>query len=1215
MSLIQPRRARHQGWSTETHLVALVAALIVPVLAFTAVLLTQFAESERTRYETNALETARRIALAVDRELSGLQTALHVLSTSRVLEAGDYERFYQQAVLTKNVLGSDIILKNTSGQQIVNTRFPWGAALPSSLPEGDRISIETKQPYISNVFVGATAGRPIISINVPVVKNGATEHLLIMGMFPERLAQLLETQALPPEWTGAIVDRNGAIVARSRQHEQFVGKMATDDLREQAVAEEGTWPGVNAEGSAVLSAYASSKLTGWRIAVDVPAAAVERPLRRSLGWLGGAGAVVLAASCLLASWLSQRMSHAMGGLAQAADGLAKGRIATAERFSVREVNEAAEALVRAAADLRLREAERDRAEAALKANSERLERVLNTSPIAIAELNDRGEITYANAAAEQILGLSAAALAGHRYDAPTWDIRSLAGEPIEAADLPAARALRGETVAGYEHAIVSPGTGERRILAVNAAPVVQSGRVVGALAAFTDITARHEADQAVRRSEERFRAAVSAMSGVLWTNNAAGEMQGEQPGWAALTGQSLQEYQGYGWAEAVHPDDAQPTIRAWREAVSARKTFVFEHRVKCSDSAWRIFSIRAVPVLERDGTVREWVGVHTDITEQRAAEERQAFLLALGDRLRDIEDPMEVMAVASEALARHLRVARAGYGEGDPSQQYFIVERDWTDGTVPSVAGRHRMNDFGPEVIEELKSGRTITIEDAHNDARTSFPEAVAAYAGIQARALVVVPLIKDGRFTAMLYIHHPAPRSWTEQEVSLVQETAERTWSAVQRARAEAELRSLTETLEQQVQERTQELVDTNRKLLHEVTHRESVEEQLRQAQKMEAVGQLTGGIAHDFNNLLAIIIGSLQAIQRRLDTGQVGALLRYVDSASEAASRAATLTHRLLAFARQQPLSPEPINANALVAGMSDLLRRSIGEAVRIETILAGGLWYTHADPHQLENAILNLAVNGRDAMAEGGRLTIETANVDLDEHYAAENPEVTPGEYVMVAVTDTGSGMPPDVIAKAFDPFFTTKPVGQGTGLGLSQVYGFVRQTGGHIKVYSEVGQGTTVKLYLPRFAGEISETREQEEPKPLPRARRRETILVVEDEPAVRRLSVEALEELGYRVLQADSAAAGLLLLDAHPETKLLFTDVVMPDVNGRKLADEALQRRPDLKVLFTTGYTRNAVIHNGVLDSGVQLLVKPFTLVQLASKVRDILDREQEDVTA
>ena len=395
------------------------------------------------------------------------------------------------------------------------------------------------------------------------------------------------------------------------------------------------------------------------------------------------------------------------------------------------------------------------------------------------------------------------------------------------------------------------------------------------------------------------------------------------------------------------------------------------------------------------------------------------------------------------------------------------------------------------------------------------------------------------------------------------------------------------------------------NRQLLDQIARREAAEGQLRQAQKMEALGQLTGGIAHDFNNMLGVIMGALDLVKRRIAKGDYG-VERFIDAATIASERAATLTQRLLAFARQQPLSPQPLDANKMIAGMTDLLQSTLGEQIHIETVTAAGLWTVNVDSQQLENAILNIALNGRDAMPDGGKLTIETANSYLDDAYCAQNPEVQPGQFAMIAITDTGVGMPPEVASRAFDPFFTTKAAGKGTGLGLSQVYGFIKQSSGHIKVYSELAAGTTVKIYLPRLIADAKEIRRAATP-PMRTGNRNEIILVVEDDPLMRRLATEALHEIGYTVFDCDGAANALATLDRVSDVKLLFTDVVMPDINGKKLADEAVRRRPNLKVLFTTGYTANAVVHGGVLDSGVNFIAKPFTLDQLAAKVRAIFD--------
>ncbi|MGA9658979.1 MAG: ATP-binding protein, partial [Asticcacaulis sp.] len=382
---------------------------------------------------------------------------------------------------------------------------------------------------------------------------------------------------------------------------------------------------------------------------------------------------------------------------------------------------------------------------------------------------------------------------------------------------------------------------------------------------------------------------------------------------------------------------------------------------------------------------------------------------------------------------------------------------------------------------------------------------------------------------------------------------------------------------------------------------------DQLRQAQKMEAVGQLTGGIAHDFNNMLAVVLGSLELLNRRFGA-EDARTKRQIEAASDAARRAANLTQRLLAFSRQQPLRPETVEPNKLVSSMSDLLHHSIGTDIRLETVLAAGVWAVHVDPNQLENVILNLAVNARDAMPDGGRLTIETQNAHLDERYALNEPDITPGHYVMLAISDTGMGMKPDVIAKAFDPFFTTKEVGKGTGLGLSQVYGFVKQSGGNVKIYSEAGKGTTVKIYLPRDYNTTGSILIKEEGFVAVSGEKREIVLIVDDEPAVRQFSVDAFTELGYSVLEAETAAIALQMIGSNPDIALLFTDIVMPDINGRQLVEAAKIIRPDIKVLYTTGYTRNAVLHNGVLDTDVDLIGKPYTLDELAVRVRTLLDR-------
>ena len=417
---------------------------------------------------------------------------------------------------------------------------------------------------------------------------------------------------------------------------------------------------------------------------------------------------------------------------------------------------------------------------------------------------------------------------------------------------------------------------------------------------------------------------------------------------------------------------------------------------------------------------------------------------------------------------------------------------------------------------------------------------------------------------------------------------------AAEQRREAmEARLREANESLEEKVQARTRELIE--------------VEAKFRQAQKMEAIGQLTGGIAHDFNNMLGTMSTSLQVLQKRLQAGQAEGSERYIGMAQQSVRRAAALTQRLLAFSRQQTLDPRPTDVNRLIAGLEEMIRRSIGPAVELEVVGAGGLWATRVDAPQLENALLNLCINARDAMPEGGRLTIETANSWLDGHAAAER-ELPPGQYVSISVTDTGTGMTEEVIARAFDPFFTTKPVGAGTGLGLSMVYGFVRQSGGQVRVYSELGVGTTMSLYLPRHFGSADREASSRDAGPADGSDG-EGVLLVEDEESIRLLVTEELESLGYRVTAVGDGQAALAVLGSPARIDLLITDVGLPGgLNGRQVADAGRSQRPGLKVLFVTGYAQNAAVGNGLLEPGMEVVTKPFDLVVLAARIREMLER-------
>jgi signal transduction histidine kinase len=510
-----------------------------------------------------------------------------------------------------------------------------------------------------------------------------------------------------------------------------------------------------------------------------------------------------------------------------------------------------------------------------------------------------------------------------------------------------------------------------------------------------------------------------------------------------------------------------------------------------------------------------------------------------------------------------------------------------------------------------LKTGEPVMSDDIDLETRFEYADFIKAH-GVKAIISVIILGAEGKKPFGILQVDSRQTGHFVERDTKFLRGYANLIAAAVDRLQlgqkmriaetdlrtSEGALRKANETLEERVAERTQAFEAEHR-------HRELAEEKLRQSQKMEAIGQLTGGIAHDFNNLLTGITGSLDLIRRRMDAGRTQDIARFMDAASTSAQRAAALTHRLLAFARRQSLDAKPSDVNALVAGMDDMLRRTLGEQVRFEVILGAGLWPALTDANQLENAILNLTLNARDAMPEGGRLRIETTNTQMRASQSLVGEEVTPGPYVVVCVSDTGMGMTPEVVAKAFDPFFSTKPPGQGTGLGLSMIYGFAKQSGGHVRIDSVIGEGTTVKLYLPRASsaealiGGICDAT-------TPRGHG-ENVLVVEDDPTVRLLIVEVLKELGYVDHVASDSREALPILSSNQHIDLMVSDVGLPGVSGRELADLAREKRPGLKVLFVTGYAESAAVRGDFLAPGMDLLTKPFTLDALGAKIREMIE--------
>jgi len=660
----------------------------------------------------------------------------------------------------------------------------------------------------------------------------------------------------------------------------------------------------------------------------------------------------------------------------------------------------------------------------------------------------------------------------------------------------------------------------------------------------TDIHDLKLAEEALRESEARFRAMADSAPAPVWVTNAAG-IEFVNRAYLDFSGRPAEEIVGTGWTDFVHPDDL-PLILARRvEAWEAKAPYAFEARFRRADGEWRLMHASCNPrEAGPDGFVG-YVGLATDITDQRAAEAR----------LRESETRYRVALSAGSLGAWSWDAASDIVTLSEEAAALFGLAAGplakWSD-----LAKLIAPDDAGHTAETIAHSIRTRS--DYSVEYRVNRPDGGAIWVNTVARPICDA----QGQVTGMIGA----------------------VGDVTARREAETKLRELNETLEQRVAE--------------EIDRRAQAEEALRQAQKMETLGQLTGGVAHDFNNLLQIVRGNLEILSRNLPE-DAERLRRATDNALRGTDRAAILTQRLLAFSRRQPLAPKPLDLNKLVANMSDLLHRTLGETIAVETRLTGGLWRIEADPNQLENSILNLAVNARDAMEAGGKLIIETANARLDDET----------QQVVLRVVDTGAGMDSETVGRAFEPFFTTKDVGKGTGLGLSMVYGFVRQSGGQVRILSEPGQGTTIEMYFPRLPASAAQAEGRDEAPALPAAGRDEKILVCEDDADVRAYSVEVLRELGYEVLEAGDGAAALALIESGAAIDLLFTDVVLPGgVTGEVVAERARALRPDLPVLFTTGYARKAISSAGRLDPDVNLIAKPFTYADLAARVRALLDR-------
>ncbi|QEL16828.1 PAS domain S-box protein [Limnoglobus roseus] len=1030
-----------------------------------------------------------------------------------------------------------------------------------------------------------------------------------------------------------------------------------------------------------------------------------------------------------------------------------------------------------------REEELRASEDRFRQQSQVLQSILDNMSDGVVAADETGQFLLFNPAAEHILRSKKLDARPEEWQAQYSLFLPPDGVlPFPTADNPMVKAMRGEACDAVEMIVNHDRSPDPRWISVNARPMRDAaGGLRGGITVFRNITEQKRAEIATRRSEQRYRSLVEATAAIVWDSPPSGEFDTEQAGWSAFTGQTVEQHRGWGWLNAIHPDDRPKSARAWAVAVQERTPYQLDHRVLRADGQVRLMSARAVPVCGPAGEIREWVGVHTDVTDQKLAEEA---VRASEERLRSFVENVSAPVAMFDREMRYLHVSRRWMTDYHLGERNIIglshyevfpelppswkeihqrclagaVDRceeasfERADGTVQWIRWEVRPwvrtgGGFGgvimfTEDITSRKRAETLLLESQQRLVLATESAGIGIWdwdvsanaMAWDARMLVLYGIRRHeftGGYDQWQNGLHPDDRGRAGAEIAtalagtkdfhtefrivrgdgevrhieahaLVQRAADGSatrmtgvnWDITDRKRAEDALRLRDRAIQAATQgllitdpsqagnpiiyvspgfERitgyasaesvgrncrflqgvdtspaavaqihaavraeepcTVELLNYRKDgtpfwnelsvapvrnaagdLMHfvgvqsDVTHRRKLEEQFRQAQKLDAFGQLAGGVAHDFNNLLTIINGYSEVLLQKLPAGDSSREL--VAEIHKAGERSAGLTRQLLAFSRKQVLAPRILNLNEVVAETDKMLRRMIGEDVRLTTTLESAPWAVRADAGLIEQVLLNLAVNARDAMPMGGRLTIETQNIELNESYTRTHADARAGPHVLLSMTDTGTGMSPDVQERIFEPFFTTKDPGKGTGLGLATVFGIVKQSGGHVAVYSEVGVGTSFKVYLPRVEPR-SDVREAPT-RIVPPPRGTETILLAEDEAGVRGLTSYILAGCGYTVFEAADGTAAVQIADGHRgPIHLLVTDVVMPGAGGRSVSEQVAKRHPGVRVLFTSGYTDDAVIRHGVLREGVNFLQKPFSPTALAFKVREVLDAPAE----
>jgi PAS domain S-box-containing protein len=1036
---------------------------------------------------------------------------LEALATSPSLAGGDLSAFHAQAaqLLARTVL--HFSLRNPQGVIVLTTRVPYGGSIVATpgLLEVDREVFRTGRFAVSDVFTGQISGLPVLQVVTPIHRGGEIATLLAASFHLDRMAGALARETLPKGWVGGLVDRAGTLLARTHDHGLHAGKAAPVGLHARATEASGTFMGTNPDGSRTLTTYARSPLTGWYVAVSVPGALIEAPLRRSLLQIVGLGTALAGLAIALSLLVSRRIAHAVRALRSAALAIGRGEIVEPVPATLSEVDDIGRALAAASRELKTRDAQ--------------LRRVLESTGDSVFVLDREGRFTYLNERARAHLA-PGRDLVGRR-------VREVLPEEAT-GDL-----WRAFHEAGITGLPTRADQFYRPLALWFEADAYPSDD--GLTVFFRDVTEQRCAAGTVRDSEERLRLALSGAKAGYWQLTLDPPSMYWDEGWRGLYGFSADEPASAElWQARIHPEDRARIAANVRDGLAGTGVgWTQDYRIIHPERGERWIHDRVRVRRDPQGRPVSLGGLHFDFTDRKRME----------DALRESEARLRLAQTAGGILTWEWAVETGEVAWSGPLDVIGLG----ADAPPPSFEA------FAARI---------------HPDDRAGVRERVdAALAGASFEAEFRV-LDADGG-VRWIAARGEAIQGGDDKAIRMIGCN----YDITARKEAEGALARLNADLEQRVTQDTEKLV---------------------QLQKMESIGRLTGGIAHDFNNLLAVVLANLEVLRRRLPPGDPRAVA-LVDNAVQGAERGAALTQRLLAFARRQDLRPEAVDLPELVLGMADLLKRSLGPDIRIETRFASDLYPALVDAHQLELALLNLAVNARDAMPKGGRLTI-----GIDEEMVCPGEALAPGVYVRVRVTDTGSGMDEATLRSATEPFFTTKEVGKGTGLGLSMVHGLAAQSGGGFSLTSAPGRGTTAEILLPRA---LEERARAQKPAPVPEGDAQgpaRSILLVDDDVLVLAGTRAMLEDMGHRAVTAESAIEALSILHGGGRFDAVVTDEVMPGLRGLQLAEAIARDWPDLPVILATGYAD--------LPEGADLLVaarldKPFRFGDLASVLARVCD--------